>query len=209
MQCSALQSTCLRPAFAVAAPRCAGQRTRATRLLASKEESLRQLEQFSGTLKARLAQYDSDLKSGRRTRPGAAATAASSDSSTVTLSNPTNEGELLEINADCYNAILDESGDKLLVVDFYTDWCGPCKMIYPDLVKLDSEFNPKARIVKFNCNKQNKELGISLGIKVAPTFHLYRDSKKIAEMTGAKVDKLRALIEQHLEPAGEPEVLQV
>ncbi len=35
------------------------------------------------------------------------------------------------------------------------------------------------RFVKVNCNKTNKELGIALGIKVAPTFHLYRNSTKV------------------------------
>lgn len=77
------------------------------------------------------------------------------------------------------------------------DWCGPCKMIYPELVKLNVELAGRATIAKFNCNAYNKELGKELAIKVAPTFHLYKGGAKVAEMTGAKVDKLRALIEQH------------
>ena len=35
-----------------------------------------------------------------------------------------------------------------------------------------------------NCNKSNKELGVALKIRVAPTFHLYKNSEKVAEMTG-------------------------
>ena len=43
-----------------------------------------------------------------------------------------------------------------------------------NLVKLSAELEPKARVVKFNCNKANKELGVELKIKVAPTFLLFQ-----------------------------------
>lgn len=55
--------------------------------------------------------------------------------------------------------------------------CGPCKLIYPELVKLSAELSPAAQIVKFNCNQANKELAKTLGIKVAPTFHVYKVSQ--------------------------------
>lgn len=76
------------------------------------------------------------------------------------------------------------------------DWCGPCKMIYPELCSMAASM-PDVKFAKFNCNKDNKELGQRLKIKVAPTFHLYKEGEKVAEMTGAKVDKLRDLITQH------------
>ncbi len=44
----------------------------------------------------------------------------------------------------------------------------------------------------------SQELGKSLNIKVAPTFFLYKNSQKVAEMTGAKVDKLKQLIDMHM-----------
>jgi thioredoxin 1 len=53
------------------------------------------------------------------------------------------------------------------------------------------------RFLKFNCNKENASLGKALGIKVAPTFHLYRHSKQLAVLTGAKEEALRELIEEH------------
>lgn len=51
-------------------------------------------------------------------------------------------------------------------------------------MELSAELEPKATIVKFNCNQHNKELAKALGIKVAPTFHLYRNGTKVADMTG-------------------------
>lgn len=49
----------------------------------------------------------------------------------------------------------------------------------PLLEQLADNFKGKVEVVKFNCNKHNKELGVSLGIKVAPTFHLYRGEKQV------------------------------
>jgi thioredoxin 1 len=113
---------------------------------------------------------------------------------------PSTAPALLELNKDTFQPFLDAAGDKLVVVDFFTDWCGPCKLILPQLIELSAELEPKATIVKFNCNQYNKELAKGLGIKVAPTFHLYKHGQKVADMTGAKVDKLRALIDDHLKP---------
>ncbi|GAX73293.1 hypothetical protein CEUSTIGMA_g747.t1 [Chlamydomonas eustigma] len=109
---------------------------------------------------------------------------------------------LYELTKDNFWSYMEasENKDTLIVVDCYTDWCGPCKMIYPDLVKLTAELEPRARIVKFNCNKYNKELGVQLNIKVAPTFLMYRNKEKVGEMTGAKLEKLKNLITEKLDP---------
>ncbi len=50
---------------------------------------------------------------------------------------------------------------------------------------------------KLNCNKHNKSLGVELGVKVAPTFQLYKNNVKVAEMTGAKIDMLKELVATH------------
>lgn len=105
---------------------------------------------------------------------------------------------LREIDANSFYPTLEAAGDKLVVVDFYTAWCGPCKIIYPTLCEMAVEYaDAGVQIVKFECKKENKELGQKLGIRVAPTFHLYKNNTKVAEMTGAKVDQLRELIEKH------------
>lgn len=75
--------------------------------------------------------------------------------------------------------------------------CGPCKAILPKILEFQEEYEGQVLFYKFNCNKNNKELGQKLGIKVAPTFQLYKQGAKVAEVTGAKADVLRQLIEQH------------
>eukprot|EP00197_Chlamydomonas_leiostraca_P011397 CAMPEP_0202867768 /NCGR_PEP_ID=MMETSP1391-20130828/9612_1 /ASSEMBLY_ACC=CAM_ASM_000867 /TAXON_ID=1034604 /ORGANISM="Chlamydomonas leiostraca, Strain SAG 11-49" /LENGTH=178 /DNA_ID=CAMNT_0049547831 /DNA_START=39 /DNA_END=575 /DNA_ORIENTATION=+ len=121
---------------------------------------------------------------------------ARADAAPAATAAATTEG-LHELNQETFYPYLEEHRQTLVVVDFYTDWCGPCKVMYPELVKLSQE-KTNIKVVKFNCNKQNKELGVKLKIKVAPTFHLYKNNEKVAEMTGAKIDKLRALIDEQL-----------
>lgn len=105
--------------------------------------------------------------------------------------------DLFEVTQENYWDTIKGAGDSLVVVDCYTDWCGPCKMIKPILIQWSEEMKG-VKFVKFNCNKQNKDLGKALGIKVAPTFFLYKNGDQVATMTGAKVDQLRALVDEHM-----------
>ncbi len=63
----------------------------------------------------------------------------------------------------------------------------------PKLVEMSAEYTD-VKFVKVNCNKEFKDIGKALAIKVAPTFHLYRNAKLVASMTGAKIDELRDLV---------------
>ncbi|GMH37835.1 hypothetical protein BSKO_05708 [Bryopsis sp. KO-2023] len=107
--------------------------------------------------------------------------------------------ELQELTKLDYYQYIEDAGENLVVVDFFTDWCGPCKMMYPQLQQMAEDLKPMGvRFVKFNCNKYNKELGSGLGVRVAPTFFLYKDGVKVADMTGAKVEKLREMVEKYM-----------
>jgi thioredoxin 1 len=69
---------------------------------------------------------------------------------------------------------------------------------------MNAEFaasNVDVVIVKVECAAKNKDLGKELGVRVAPTFHVYKGKDKVGEMTGAKADQLRALIQQNLPQA--------
>ncbi|GIL65707.1 hypothetical protein Vafri_19386 [Volvox africanus] len=104
------------------------------------------------------------------------------------------------ITADQYHEFLAEHSDKLITMDFYAVWCGPCKMVAPELDRLAAESDPsKLVFAKLDCGATNesKKLAMSLGIKALPTFHLYKDSKLVDTMTGAKVKNLVDLITKH------------
>ena len=60
-------------------------------------------------------------------------------------------------------------GDKPAIIDFYADWCGPCKMVAPILEELSSEYKGKLDIFKVNTEEQ-QELAAAFGIRSIPSL---------------------------------------
>lgn len=152
-----------------------------------KAAALQQLQASKSVLNTKLAGVEDDLKSEARMETGRPST-----------SQATSLADIEEINQANYYDKINDADTPVVVVDFYTDWCGPCKLMYPKLKAMKAEFSGQATFYKFNCNKKNKELGISLGVKVAPTFFVYKGAEKAGVITGAKEDELLALIQAHL-----------
>ena len=61
------------------------------------------------------------------------------------------------------------SGDKPCIIDFYADWCGPCKMVAPVLEELAKDFDGKLDVYKVNTEEQ-QELASVFGIRSIPSF---------------------------------------
>ena len=82
---------------------------------------------------------------------------------------------------------LKASADKLTIIDYSAAWCGPCKMIYPDLVKL-AEANTNVVFVKVDVDEA-AEMGIeeASAIDSLPTFHYYRDGMLMGSVEGANI----------------------
>ncbi len=60
-------------------------------------------------------------------------------------------------------------GEVPAILDFYADWCGPCKMLSPVLSKIQKEYNGKIQIYKINTDQQ-RELSATFGIRSLPTI---------------------------------------
>ena len=71
-----------------------------------------------------------------------------------------------------------------VLVDFYADWCGPCRMLAPTLDKLAVEFSGKARIVKVNVDKE-PELATRYQVSSIPALVFVADGKVVAQSAGA------------------------
>jgi thioredoxin 1 len=71
-----------------------------------------------------------------------------------------------------------------VLVDFWAEWCGPCRMIAPALEELAREFEGRARIVKVNVDEQ-QELAMQYGIRSIPTLLFFQAGKVVDQIVGA------------------------
>lgn len=71
-----------------------------------------------------------------------------------------------------------------VVVDFWAEWCGPCKMIGPSLEEIAKELGPKAKIVKINID-ENPGTPSKFGVRGIPTLMVFKDGKLAATKVGA------------------------
>ncbi|KAJ8747909.1 hypothetical protein K2173_012799 [Erythroxylum novogranatense] len=103
-------------------------------------------------------------------------------------------GQVTEVTKDTFWPIVNAAGNKTVVLDMYTQWCGPCKVIAPKFQDLSKKYDDVV-FLKLDCNQDNKPLAKELGIRVVPTFKILKDNKIVKEVTGAKFDDLVAAIE--------------
>ena len=87
--------------------------------------------------------------------------------------------------------------DKVVLVDFWAEWCGPCKMIGPVVEQISQEFEGKAVVGKLNVD-ENPETGQKYGIRSIPTILFMKGGEIVDKQVGAVskdvlVSKLRNL----------------
>lgn len=71
-----------------------------------------------------------------------------------------------------------------VLVDFWAEWCGPCKMVTPILDQLESEFDGKVKIVKVNID-ENPETPTKYGVRGIPTLMLFKGGEHVSTKVGA------------------------
>ena len=74
--------------------------------------------------------------------------------------------------------------DTPVVVDFWAEWCGPCRMIAPHLDAIATELGGKVTIAKVNID-ENPEIASQVGIRSIPTLMIYKGGKHVNTQVGA------------------------
>lgn len=74
--------------------------------------------------------------------------------------------------------------DIPVVVDFWAEWCGPCKQIGPALEELSEEYAGKVKIVKVNVD-ENPESPARMGVRGIPALFLFKDGQVVSNKVGA------------------------
>ncbi|KAG6380663.1 thioredoxin-like protein [Boletus reticuloceps] len=84
---------------------------------------------------------------------------------------------------------------KAVLIDFYADWCGPCKLISPIFDKhSDNADTEGIEFYKVDVDKL-ADVAQECGIRAMPTFQLYKDGQRVGDMLGAKPAELTALVQ--------------
>lgn len=86
-------------------------------------------------------------------------------------------------DANQFNKILEKSKKRLLVLDFYADWCPPCKELEPILEKIAKEKSDTVTIYKINVDR-NREISNSFRITGIPHVAFFKNKKNVFSLTG-------------------------
>jgi len=90
------------------------------------------------------------------------------------------------------------NSDKPVFVDFWAEWCGPCRMVSPTVEEVSKEYDGKVNFVKVNVD-DNNELASKYNVFSIPTLAIFRNGKVIAQTAGAaSKESIKTYIDKHL-----------
>ena len=105
---------------------------------------------------------------------------------------------MIQLEKDTFEAeVLESKG--LVLVDFWSDGCEPCKALMPSVVELSEEYGDKMKFTKLNTGKARR-LAIKQKVLGLPTVIIYKDGEKLSELTkdDATKENIRKMIEEAL-----------
>lgn len=88
--------------------------------------------------------------------------------------------------------------DLPVLVDFWAEWCGPCRMVSPAVEQLSQTMSDKIKVAKLNVD-ENQEIAMRYGVRSIPSLILFKAGKEIARTVGAAPkEAYQKFVEQHL-----------
>ena len=103
----------------------------------------------------------------------------------------------VEVNDSNFEEIVLKS-DKLVIIDFWAEWCGPCRMVAPIIEEIGEEYEGKVLVAKVDVDT-NPGISSKLGIRNIPTVMFFKNGKMVDKQVGAVpksnyVSKLETLL---------------
>ncbi|MGQ9854427.1 MAG: thioredoxin, partial [Candidatus Oleimicrobiaceae bacterium] len=90
----------------------------------------------------------------------------------------------------------------LVLVDFWAEWCGPCRMVGPVVEKVAEDYAGRLKVGKLNVDLHGRA-AMTYGVTGIPTLILFKDGQVVDKIVGAVPEKeLKTMVDRHLPPAG-------
>ncbi|RWS24110.1 thioredoxin-2-like protein [Leptotrombidium deliense] len=106
-------------------------------------------------------------------------------------------GKVTEIkNAGELETQFSGAGNKLVVIDFYATWCGPCKVIAPKIETMAKELGDSVIFLKVDVD-ECEDIAKDYEVTSMPTFKLVKGKRVVDEIVGVQEAKLKELVEKH------------
>ncbi len=105
---------------------------------------------------------------------------------------------MLELNKDNFDKEVLEA-EEVVLVDFWSDGCEPCKALMPEIEELESEYGDKIKFTMLNTT-QARRLAIKQKVLGLPTVAIYKDGQKVEELTTGNANRanIEAMIKNYL-----------
>jgi len=115
---------------------------------------------------------------------------------------------IIQVTRENYAQVLEASFRVPVLMDFWADWCQPCKVLMPVLAKLAEEYQGRFLLAKLN-TEENQEIAAQFGIRSIPNVKLFRDGRPVDEFVGALPEgAVRQFLDRHVARESDTQVVE-